>query len=156
MIRKTIYTLFALTLIIGLIYIYSKPKTDTEKLSWILGSWERLDMPEGKSGAEKWKLRGDHYEGIALNLNGTDTTFIEYIKIAKLDKDHFYIVEVSHNAEPTYFKLTSVTDSSFVCENPKHDFPKKIEYWLKGEEMHAKISGDGNEVGFRFKRKLGS
>jgi hypothetical protein len=43
-------------------------------------------------------------------------------------------------------------NQSFVCENPEHDFPKKIDYTLSDGKMTARISGNGRSFDFIFSR----
>lgn len=62
------------------------------------------------------------------------------------------MADVPENQEPVYFKFTTLTDSTFVCENPDHDFPKKISYTLKENRLTALLSGGGREVEFLFER----
>jgi len=49
--------------------------------------------------------------------------------------------------------LISITDNSFVCENPQHDFPKKISYLKEGNKIKATISGDGKSFDYLFEKK---
>lgn len=44
------------------------------------------------------------------------------------------------------------TDDSFVCENPQHDFPKKITYKLTGNHIYTTISGNGKTIPYNFVR----
>jgi hypothetical protein len=48
--------------------------------------------------------------------------------------------------------LTEITYTGFVCENPGHDFPKKISYHVEGHKLKAQISGDGKSVDYIFER----
>ena len=71
----------------------------------------------------------------------------------KIDGKFYYVAEVSHNPDPTYFEMTSISDNGFICENPDHDFPKKITYKLENGVLIATISGNGKEIAFVFKRE---
>lgn len=56
-------------------------------------------------------------------------------------------------APPTEFKLTSVTPTKAVFENPAHDFPKVITYDLTApDSLTATISGGEKKQEFRFTR----
>ena len=56
------------------------------------------------------------------------------------------------NETPTLFKFTSQTDSSFVAENPAHDFPTKITYWLENKELKAHVSNSEFGIDFVFEK----
>ena len=62
------------------------------------------------------------------------------------------MADVEHNPEPTFFKITSITKSGFVSENPQHDFPKKIEYMLEENRMTVVISDGEQKMGFVFEK----
>ncbi|WP_420575988.1 DUF6265 family protein [Ekhidna sp.] len=119
-------------------------------LKWLEGKWERQNVNPGTSAFEVWKKTKDGYEGWGVSMKGTDTTFVEKLKIVKEDGNMYYVADVSANAEPTYFKITSVSENGFVSENPEHDFPKKIEYILEGTRMTAIISAGEKKMGFVF------
>ncbi len=128
---------------------------DFNKLQWLEGTWSRTDAKPGHSAREVWrKTSGDTYQGLGVSLKGQDTTFVEKLKIVVKDGGIFYVADVPENPQPVYFRFTSLTESSFVCENPAHDFPKKISYSLEGSKLKAAISGDGKEMSFVFVKPL--
>ena len=54
-------------------------------------------------------------------------------------------VEGENNDEPVPFQLTKADDSLLIFENPKHNYPQKIEYKLKkNKSIVATISGKQN------------
>ena len=53
---------------------------------------------------------------------------------------------------PTFFKFTQQTGTSFVCENPKNEFPKKIKYYLQNAQLKAIISTDDFRIHFVFEK----
>ncbi len=122
------------------------------EITWMLGKWERQNIKQGQSAFENWKKESDdRFSGTGISMKGTDTTFVEKLSIVIKEGGLFYVAEVSHNAEPTYFKITEISENGFVCENPQHDFPKKIEYKLEtGEKLTAIISGDGKAIPFVY------
>lgn len=122
-------------------------------LNWLVGSWERINVKEGFKAQETWKLSGqEELAGVGVTLKGTDTVFVEKIRILKKDQDLFYVADVKENSKPIYFKFTTMHFSGFSCENPEHDFPKKIEYNLQGKNLTVVISGDGKSQNFTFVR----
>ncbi len=134
--------------------VKSNQVEDFKKLNWLVGTWNRTNAKPGRSGVEQWKqTQPKELRGIGVNLQGADTTFVEKLRIVIKDNTIVYVADVPENQKPVYFKLTEITGSSFVCENPEHDFPKKITYQLNGNKLNAKISGDGKEIDYLFQRK---
>jgi len=134
--------------------ISSQTKTNFKKLDWLIGTWHRTNSKPGKSGYEKWELTStNELRGIGVNLTAKDTTFIEKLRIIIKDDYIAYVADVPENKKLVYFKLTEITDNSFVCENPEHDFPKKIAYQRDGKQLKAQISGNGKVIDYFFERK---
>lgn len=127
---------------------------DFERLQWLEGVWNRTGMKPGHSAHEVWEKSSAHeYTGLGVSLRGSDTTFVEKLKILLNNEGIYYVADVPENQQPVYFKFTSITDSTFVCENPDHDFPRKISYSLEGRGLKARISGGEKTIDFVFERK---
>ena len=125
--------------------------TNIEQLEWLIGHWNRINVKEGRSAHERWeKVSDQELRGWGVSMNGNDTTFIEALKIVLKDNEFYYVADVPENPEPVYFKLTELSQSGFWCENQNHDFPKKIQYELKGDSLAAITSGDGKQLRFSF------
>lgn len=118
--------------------------------SWLKGKWERHNVKPGTSVFEVWEKTKNGYFGQGVSLKGVDTTFVEKLSLIEKEGNLYYVADVAHNPEPTYFKITSYTKNGFVSENPQHDFPKKIEYILEGERMTVVISDGDKKMGFVF------
>ena len=127
---------------------------DFKKLTWIIGEWNRTNMKPGRTSTETWIQKSPtEMVGWGITLKGSDTVAIEKFKLVVKDHDIFYVADVPENKGPVYFKLISVTDDGFACENPDHDFPKKIAYKKQDDTLVATISGDGKSMDFAFQRK---
>ena len=94
----------------------------------------------------------DGLAGQGLTLRGADTVFVENLSILLKGDAYFYVAEVAHNKTPTFFEITSLDAGKFTCENPQHDFPKKISYTLNDNVLTVVISGDGKSIPFIFKK----
>jgi hypothetical protein len=125
-----------------------------QKLAWLKGTWQRTDTEPGQSGHERWiEVSPSEMKGWGVSMKGVDTAFVEKLKII-VEKDKiYYVSDVPENKQPVYFTITEITDTGFTCENPQHDFPKKIAYWKEGDKLSATISGDGKEFTFLFTKK---
>lgn len=129
-------------------------KTEFQKLEWVLGQWNRSNVREGQTANETWK-RASNYtlEGIGVSMIGSDTTFVEKLRIEIKNNSIFYVADVKENATPTLFKITKFTENGFICENPNHDFPKLINYQLVGKTLTVVISdGAQKRVDFVFEK----
>jgi hypothetical protein len=119
---------------------YSKLK----KMDWLVGTWENK-MPEGLL-KETWAKENDStYSGNAYFINPKDTVHFESIKLVQTGEDIHYIATATgqNNDEPVEFKLTSEIESTFIFENPAHDYPQKITYKkINDKSLVATISGN--------------
>jgi hypothetical protein len=148
----TMKKIFVLVFVLAASNMYAQ--TDLSQLEWLTGSWNRTNAKSGRSGVEIWQKNSNtEFVGKGINLKGTDTVFVEKLKIIVKEGAVFYVADVPQNKEPVLFKATSVTPSSVVFENPEHDFPKKIAYEFDGKKLRATISGDGKAMDYWFERK---
>ncbi len=149
-----------LPILIALIFSSVKSQTSNQAtystvdhLKWLEGTWTRTNSKAGQSGLEIWKkMSSTELSGRGIAMRGSDTTFVEKLSIIVLDGNLFYVADVPENQKPVFFRLTELKQNSFTCENPEHDFPKKIAYSLKGNKLHAIISGDGKPIEFFFEK----
>lgn len=125
---------------------------DLKKLSWLEGTWNRTNVKPGRNAYERWERKGDLMQGWGVSMNGTDTSFVEKLKIVVKEGELHYVADVPENQQPVYFKLTTITETGFVCENQQHDFPKVISYQREGSKLKATISGNGKAIDFLFER----
>ncbi len=125
-----------------------------EKLMWLEGRWDRTDVQGDAQAFETWETaQNNDLVGLGVMLDGRDTVFVERLTITRRKGNLYYIAEVAQNAEPTYFKITSIGNNSFVCENEAHDFPKKIAYSLDSDILTVVISGNSRSRKFIFKKE---
>jgi hypothetical protein len=123
---------------------------DFKKLDWLNGTWTRTNMKPGRNGYEAWKSNGTTMTGKGIMMKGVDTTFVEKIRIELKDGQFYYVADVPENKGEVWFAFTEFTNKGFVCENPEHDFPKKISYEMDGNNLKATISGDGKAIDYLF------
>ena len=150
---KTI-TLLVLLFSVTLLQGQSVTSTDFKKLSWLEGTWTRTNSKPGRSGNERWvKKSASEWQGWGVSMSGKDTAFVEKLKLVIKEGGIFYVADVPENKQAVYFKFTELTDNQFTCENPQHDFPKKISYQRNGNKLKAIISGDGKAMEYLFEKK---
>ncbi len=135
--------------------LFAQTSTDNtfQKLRWLEGTWTRTNAKPGRSGHERWiKLSETEMQGWGVSMKGNDTSFVEKIKVVMKEGNIYYVADVPENKEPLYFKLIDITDNGFTCENPQHDFPKRIEYRLEGTKLKATISANDRSIEYLFER----
>ena len=128
---------------------------DLSRISWMLGQWKSVSAKTGNTSYENWTKVSDREwqgNGFRLSRSGTDTLFQEKLKIITKDNALYYVADLKENAAPVYFKFTAINEQGFTCENPEHDFPKKISYQREGNKLKATISGNGKEISYYFDR----
>lgn len=122
-----------------------------KKLEWLTGKWTRTNPEAGQSGYETWsKVTDLKLSGKGVTLKGKKVVFVENLEFIVKGNDIFYTVMVTGEKQPTYFRLTALSADGFTCENPQHDFPKKISYKRDGKHVKAVISGNGQSVDYNF------
>lgn len=111
------------------------------------GKWIRLNDKPEKTTYEIWK----NTNGLGYTLQKKDTVFKEIMNIVRI-KDTLFLKVEGVNENPTLFKFTKQTDTSFVCENLKNKFPKKIYYYLEKKQLKAEVSNDDFKIDFVFEK----
>lgn len=128
---------------------------DLKTLEWILGTWQRTNVQPGTTAYEAWRKESEQvYTGLGWSMKGSDTSFVEKLRIEIKEGKPYYVADVRENAEPVYFLMSELSSTGFKSENPEHDFPKVITYSLEGSQMTAVISDGGDKkMGFVFKKQ---
>jgi len=71
---------------------------------------------------------------------GSKTSF-EFMRIEQA-ADGSLVYQAQPAGRPaTPFKLKSMSESRVEFENAEHDFPQRIIYWRKGEQLCARVEG---------------
>ena len=121
-----------------------KSYDELQKANWLLGEWEKTDslgtLKEIWTSEDDSTFIGESY----YIQNEKDTLHNEQIELMQ-DGDHLIYaatVEGENNDTAIPFQMTKAEDSLLVFENPKHDYPQKIQYKLmKNGSIVATISG---------------
>lgn len=139
----------AFAFLICFLFIFScTTENKTQKPAFLVGKWIRTnDKPESTT-YEIWK---PNFTGLGITLKEKDTTFKEILSIVSINDTLTLKVE-GVNETPTLFQFTSQTDTSFVAENPTHDFPTKIKYWLENKQLKAHVSNKEFGIEFVFEK----
>lgn len=131
---------------------------ELQKVHWLKGTWQR----QSAQGilTESWQQLDDStFIGKSFFVSNGDTLSSESIRLQQRNGKLHYIPTVADQNEgkPVVFTFTNLTDSSVTFENPKHDFPQKIEYQLNAPdsliaEVSAVVEGKTKALTFRMKK----
>jgi hypothetical protein len=121
-----------------------KKYDELQKAIWILGEWEKTDSLGTLK--EIWTSKDDStFTGQSYYIqNKKDTIHEEQIELMQDGEHLIYTATIKgeNNDTSVPFQMTNDQDSVLVFENPKHDYPQKIEYrLLKNHSLVAVISG---------------
>lgn len=151
---KKLIFMISMLLVVNAAIAQDHNKQKFKKLEWLTGKWARTNAKAGQSGYETWERVSDlKLSGKGVTLKGKEVIFIENLEFMVIDSDIFYKVTLAEDEKPVYFKLTALSKNGFTCENPEHDFPKKITYIRNGNHIKAVISGNGKSVDYIFIRE---
>lgn len=162
--KKIIIWIFAaLTITFSCKQTESKPEVELksysklEKAKWFLGNWENVSKES--ISREIWTQKNDStLFAESFTMVEKDTVFYEKVDLIERNDSLIYTVSVrnQNKEKPVSFYMTKSSDSQIVFENPKHDFPNKIEYNKIGtDSIFAKIYGteNGKEMAIDFPMK---
>ncbi|MBI1853394.1 MAG: hypothetical protein HYR85_23895 [Planctomycetes bacterium] len=125
--------------IAGTVWARRSEPTDVDKLAWMAGAWGSDD---GKVQMEEHWLppKANAMLGLHREVRGDRMTEFEFLRIEKT-KDGVVYFSMPQGRPATPFRLKEATDTKVVFENPEHDFPQRILYWLADGALHARIEG---------------
>lgn len=143
-----------LILLVAIVNAQTPAAADFSKLNWLEGTWTKKMSKSDRSGFERWeKLSSSSLKGIGVTMKGNDTLFVEGLQLQPKENALYYVADVAENKGLTWFKITAIDADGFTCENPAHDFPKKIVYHRTDDKLKVTISGDGKSIDFFFERE---
>lgn len=124
-----------------------KDYEELEKANWMLGEWEKKDSLG--TLREIWERLDDStFIGLSYYIqNEKDTLHNEQVELMQNGEHLIYTTTIKgeNNDLPIPFQMTKDEDSLLVFENPKHEYPQKIQYKLiKNGSLVATISGKQN------------
>ncbi len=117
-----------------------KPPADLDRLAWLAGSW--VERKQGVETEGHWIApKGGIMLGVNRTVRAAGKTSFEFVRIARTSSGISYFASPA-GRPATEFPLIEAGDKKAVFENPKHDFPTRVIYWLDKEgALHARIEG---------------
>jgi len=131
---------------------------------WLEGTWASLGSDSSEHG-EVWTRQNDTvYAGYGFRTRNGSRVITETLALVLRNDSSWYSARVREQNDNRVirFRLTALDTAGFVCENPDHDFPTRIEYMHRGtfpnDSVVAVVSGPGegnnrHEITFAFGRR---
>jgi hypothetical protein len=115
-----------------------------QSLSWMAGTW--AGEAGGTATEEVWiSPKGGLMLGLHRDVAAGKAVSFEFLRIEATADGIVYFAS-PRGAPPTPFRLVEGKEGRAVFENPKHDFPVRILYWLGlDDSLHARIEGPGQK-----------
>jgi len=113
---------------------------DVAALSWMAGTW--TGTKDGVGTEEMWLApKGQSMLSAHRDVKDGRTTSFEFLRIEGSAEGLTYWA--SPGGRPaTPFRCVELAGRKVVFENPEHDFPQRILYWLTDDgALHARIEG---------------
>jgi len=106
---------------------------------WLGGQW--CHEAGGELIEEHWlPARGDLMLGLSRTVKAGKTVSFEFLRIIHEGGGTNYLAQ-PQGAAPTAFRLTASGTGWARFENPRHDFPRRVEYRRTAKGLHAEIAG---------------
>jgi hypothetical protein len=124
--------------------------------AWMAGCWEGEAGTAAANAFEAWSApRAGRMLGISQTVRGTNSSF-EYMRIDADEKGLRFIPQPA-GKPPVEFTAETVEPNRVVFANPRHDFPKYVEYQRSGDTLTARLSAqppgaEGRRQLFAFRR----
>lgn len=130
----------------------SEAAESIDSLVWMCGSWG-----DPAESIESWMAPVD---GLMLGVNRAvragKMPFFEFLRIEQRPEGIVFVASPLGRAG-TDFPLKELAPERVGFENPEHDFPQRITYWLDGDSLVAEASaGEGEQrqvQSFRWPRR---
>ena len=115
-------------------------------LFWMEGTWV-TDRGEDRVEEEWGESESDLMSGANRVIRGGDTVFSEQLRIERREAGIYYLA-TPEGQETTSFEMVQMSPARVVFENPAHDFPNRIIYWLSMDgRLHARVEAmDGSRA----------
>ncbi len=112
-----------------------------EKLS---GKW-KSEINNNLYFSENWEIENNKMVGEGFEIKNYDTLFREKLQVEIVNGKLIYIADVYGSKFPEMFTCIKKTDGSWLFENMEHDFPQKLHYNLKENELVIFLYGKENQ-----------
>lgn len=119
---------------------------------WLAGRWCTAESPRGQT-CEQWlPAAGGMMLGVSQTVRGGKTSEFEFMRIAMDGDTAVYLAQPGGKPAVAFRAMAGEEGVTFV--NATHDYPQRIHYRVKGDELTAEISlADGSKpMRFSYRR----
>ncbi len=126
--------------------VSAEPDHELARLAWMEGTWAGT---MGRSAIEEtWSSpSGGAMVGMQKATREGRLVSFDFMRIVAADSGRVAFLASPNGAAVTRFVSIELTDQRVVFENPTHDFPQRVLYWIPEDgRLHARIEGSMNGV----------
>lgn len=122
-----------------------------QRLGWLQGCWRHEG--QNRIAEEQWMApRAGAMLGAARTVREGRMTEHEFVVLREL-ADGRIAYEVSPSGRPvTVFTSITLDDNGVIFENLQHDFPQRVAYQRRGDELAAWIEGPARNAPGQMRR----
>ena len=115
-----------------------------DALAWMAGAWSGTSR--GIDLVVQWTVpKGNSMIGMHRDVGKGRTRGFEFLRIEQQGDTIVYLSMPNGRSPATPFPLKEVAGTRVVFENPTHDFPQRVIYWLGSDgRLHARVEGTMN------------
>jgi hypothetical protein len=111
-----------------------------EDLAWLAGCWASVGAEAG-SGEQWTQPAGGTLLGVNRTVKGSETVAHEFMQIRETEGGEIEFIANPSGQSEAAFSLVGLSETEVIFENPDHDFPQRIIYRLKGDNLEGRIEG---------------
>jgi Domain of unknown function (DUF6265) len=144
-----------IVLLVCAAHIASAQADTIDRVKWLQGCWQTT---RGEATIEEQWMppRGGTMLGMGRTVRGGKTAEYELVLIKEQSGALAYEAHPSGQPSATFLS-TTVSDTSVVFENPRHDFPQRVGYQRDGSDglrawIDGEINGKARRVDFAYRR----
>ena len=129
------------------------PEPIEHEFDWLIGNWKRIPQTDSLTTLEKWEINQNSIlAGHGIVLKGQDTIWQENMLFYEADSNWTFKVNTPGNQDWVTFLLSIKSDTSFVVQNPAHDFPKRIHYFMNQNKLCAIVANRERSLEYTFEK----
>jgi hypothetical protein len=140
--KVAIKIIIILVIILSASVIKGLDCNELSDLKWLLGDWQVTN--ENTIVKESWKqVSNKTFEGSGQSIDRKTgkIKFSESMRIVAMSDNIFYLAKVKENKFPVSFQLTMCDNKLALFENPEHDFPKKLGFYMDKDDLVVDVLG---------------
>jgi hypothetical protein len=114
----------------------------------LTGCWITTDSTSGIRTGEYWEKQNDRMRGYGFAIKGTDTTVFEYFEVLATFNTLVYLAHPDDQEPAAFWEsgyVSTEVGTQWHFENPEHDFPSKLSYFINPDGLYIAVKGSDGE-----------